>query len=116
MSGAGTGGTIAGTSVYLKGVQPDLQVILADPEGSGLYNKVRFMESASLRTVNASQVKEGVMYDPRESEGRRRRHQVDTVVEGMQVPPSSHYIDARILTYYLEESIASQRTSSWLYP
>ena len=40
VSGAGTGGTIAGTGVYLKGVHPDLQVILADPEGSGLYNKV----------------------------------------------------------------------------
>ena len=115
MSGAGTGGTIAGTSIYLKGVQPDLQVVLADPEGSGLYNKVRFMKSTSMRIVNTSQVKEGVMYDPRESEGRRRRHQVDTVVEGMQVPPSNHYTYALILTY-LEESIASPKTSSWLYP
>lgn len=115
MSGAGTGGTIAGTSVYLKGVQPDLQVVLADPEGSGLYNKVRFTKSTSLWVVNTSQVKEGVMYDPRESEGRRRRHQVDTVVEGMRVSPSSHYKYALIFTY-LEESIASQRTSSWPYP
>ena len=41
VSGAGTGGTIAGISVYLKSVQPDLRVVLADPEGSGLYNKVR---------------------------------------------------------------------------
>jgi cysteine synthase A len=90
VSGAGTGGTIAGTSVYLKGVQPDLQVVLADPEGSGLYNKVRFMYSKASRVVDTSQVKEGVMYHPRESEGRRRRHQVDTVVEGMQVAPPNN--------------------------
>jgi len=83
VSGAGTGGTIAGISVYLKGIQPDLQVVLADPEGSGLYNKVRFVQSTNVWIANTPQIKEGVMYDQRESEGRRRRHQVDTVVEGM---------------------------------
>lgn len=44
-------------------------VAIADPEGSGLFNKV----------------KHGVMYDRRESEGKRRRHQVDTVVEGIGI-------------------------------
>ena len=29
------------------------------------------------------QVKYGVMFDRKESEGTKRRHQVDTVVEGM---------------------------------
>ncbi|UIZ21177.1 hypothetical protein KXD40_001438 [Peronospora effusa] len=38
---AGTGGTIAGTSAYLKKQNPDVQVFLADPPGSSLYNKVR---------------------------------------------------------------------------
>jgi len=42
---------------------------LADPEGSGLYNKV----------------KHGVMYSDREREGTKRRHQVDTVVEGIGI-------------------------------
>lgn len=57
--------------------------MLSDPEGSGLYNKI----------------KHGVMFDIKEAEGTRRRHQVrvcigayiltrvgskvDTVVEGM---------------------------------
>lgn len=38
--GAGTGGTIAGVSTYLKEQQPDVQVYLIDPPGSSLYNKV----------------------------------------------------------------------------
>lgn len=31
------------------------------------------------------QVKHGIMFDPKEKEGTRRRHQVDTIVEGMCV-------------------------------
>ena len=37
----GTGGTIAGTGHFLKSMADDILVVLADPEGSGLYNKVR---------------------------------------------------------------------------
>ncbi|KAI0301040.1 PALP-domain-containing protein [Multifurca ochricompacta] len=69
VAGAGTGGTIAGTGQFLKSMTGDVLVVLADPEGSGLYNKV----------------KHGVMYDHKESEGTRRRHQVDTVVEGIGI-------------------------------
>lgn len=69
VAGAGTGGTISGVALYLKPRLPDLKVVLADPEGSGLYNKV----------------KHGVMFDPKEREGTRRRHQVDTIVEGIGV-------------------------------
>ncbi len=57
---AGTGGTIAGVAAYLKGMNSDLKVVLADPEGSGLYNKVKY----------------GVMFDKKEKEGTKRRHQV----------------------------------------
>ena len=69
VSGAGTGGTISGVALYLKPRLPRLKVVLADPEGSGLLNKVKY----------------GVMFDPREREGTRRRHQVDTVVEGIGI-------------------------------
>ncbi|KZT71729.1 PALP-domain-containing protein [Daedalea quercina L-15889] len=69
VSGAGTGGTIAGTGQFLKSMNEDVLVVLADPEGSGLYNKV----------------KHGVMFDRREAEGTKRRHQVDTVVEGIGI-------------------------------
>ena len=36
----GTGGTLAGTSAYLKKQNPSIQIILADPMGSALYNWV----------------------------------------------------------------------------
>jgi cysteine synthase len=69
VSGAGTGGTISGVALFLKERLPLLQVVLADPPGSGLYNRVKF----------------GVMFDPKEREGTRRRHQVDTIVEGIGI-------------------------------
>jgi cysteine synthase A len=69
VAGAGTGGTISGVSMFLKPKLPDLKVVLADPVGSGLYNRVKY----------------GVMFDPKEREGTRRRHQVDTIVEGIGV-------------------------------
>jgi len=81
----GTGGTIAGVGRYLKANNEDIVVALADPEGSGLYNKARhlFAMPATISHLRHFQVKHGVMYDRTESEGTKRRHQVDTVVEGM---------------------------------
>ncbi|KAI9304641.1 tryptophan synthase beta subunit-like PLP-dependent enzyme [Cunninghamella echinulata] len=67
--GAGTGGTLSGLTCYLKPLIPSLKIFLADPQGSGLYNKIKF----------------NTMYSPTEKEGTRRRHQVDTVVEGIGV-------------------------------
>ena len=69
VAGAGTGGTISGVSLFLKPKLPALQIILADPQGSGLFNRVKY----------------GVMFDPKEREGTRRRHQVDTIVEGIGI-------------------------------
>jgi cysteine synthase A len=72
VAGAGTGGTISGIAMYLKqemGMGGGLHVVLADPEGSGLYNKVRH----------------GVMFSNTEREGTRRRQQVDTIVEGIGI-------------------------------
>lgn len=77
VAGAGTGGTISGVARHLKdeaaltpspGCGP-FRVVLADPQGSGLYHKV----------------KHGVMYSPTEREGTRRRQQVDSMVEGIGV-------------------------------
>jgi hypothetical protein len=42
VSGAGTGGTIAGVSQALKAHDPHIQIVLADPQGSSLFNKVSF--------------------------------------------------------------------------
>ncbi|TKY86254.1 hypothetical protein EX895_005079 [Sporisorium graminicola] len=88
VAGAGTGGTLSGCAAYLKRVSCDpdeskqgggfirrpgsaqeVKVVLADPQGSGLYNKVKY----------------GVMYSATEAEGKRRRHQVDSVVEGVGI-------------------------------
>lgn len=67
VAGAGTGGTLAGVGKFLKSKDPNIQLVLADPPGSGLFNKV----------------KHGVMFSRTEIEGKRRRHQMDTVVEGI---------------------------------
>jgi len=69
VAGAGTGGTISGVALFLKPRLPNMKVILADPQGSGLLNRVKY----------------GVMFDPKEREGTRRRHQVDTIVEGIGI-------------------------------
>ncbi|KAI5921109.1 pyridoxal-phosphate dependent enzyme [Camillea tinctor] len=72
VAGAGTGGTVAGVARYLKeesGLGDAVKVVLADPQGSGLYNRVRH----------------GVMYSSTEREGTRRRQQVDTIVEGIGI-------------------------------
>jgi cysteine synthase A len=67
--GAGTGGTIAGITRFLKPRIPLLRVFLVDPQGSGLYNKIKF----------------NIMYSPTEAEGTRKRNQVDSVVEGIGI-------------------------------
>ncbi|EEP76702.1 cysteine synthase 2 [Uncinocarpus reesii 1704] len=69
VSGAGTGGTISGVALYLKPRLPTMSVVLADPQGSGLFNRIHF----------------GVMFNTKEREGTRRRRQVDTIVEGIGI-------------------------------
>ncbi|SLM34224.1 cysteine synthase 2 [Lasallia pustulata] len=69
VAGAGTGGTIAGVARYLKPRLPNVKIVLADPQGSGLFNRIKY----------------GVMFDPKEKEGTRRRQQVDTIVEGIGI-------------------------------
>ncbi|KAF9452780.1 PALP-domain-containing protein [Macrolepiota fuliginosa MF-IS2] len=77
VSGAGTGGTVAGTGQYLRSMNPEVIIAISDPDGSGLYNKVKY----------------GVMYDRREAEGTKRRHQVDTVVEGIGINRMTNNIE-----------------------
>ena len=64
---AGTSGTLAGVSQYLKSKNPKVRVVLADPQGSSLFHAV----------------KHGVLYAPEQSEKTIRRHRIDTIVEGV---------------------------------
>lgn len=65
--GAGTGGTLAGVSRFLKARKPSVRVVLADPPGSALYNRVEH----------------GVCYASQQQERSARRHRYDTIMEGV---------------------------------
>jgi len=65
--GAGTGGTLAGVSKFLKTKNPNVQVFLVDPPGSSLFQKV----------------KHGVCYTEEQAERTIRKHRYDSVVEGI---------------------------------
>ncbi|PWA97361.1 pyridoxal-5'-phosphate-dependent enzyme family protein [Artemisia annua] len=69
VAAAGTGGTVAGVSRFLKEKDPGIKCFLVDPPGSGLYNKV----------------KRGVMYTREEAEGKRLKNPFDTVTEGIGI-------------------------------
>lgn len=56
VSAAGTGGTIAGVSQFLKKQNPAIQIVLADPFGSGLYE---YFKSGSFKAEGAS-ITEGI--------------------------------------------------------
>ena len=66
---AGTGGTLAGVSRYLRSKDPRVQFFLVDPPGSSLYNKVN----------------RGVMYCKEEAEGTRLKNPFDTITEGVGI-------------------------------
>ena len=90
--GAGTGGTIAGCSKFLKSKLDRILIVLADPVGSGLHSKVKF----------------GVLYSPLEREGSRKRHQVDTIVEGMGLNRSTKNIEMLFNEALVDDSVKVQ--------
>nr|XP_010939245.1 cysteine synthase 2 isoform X2 [Elaeis guineensis] len=69
VAAAGTGGTVAGISRFLKEKNPNIKCFLIDPPGSGLFNKVT----------------RGVMYTREEAEGRRLKNPFDTITEGIGI-------------------------------
>ncbi|XP_059662397.1 cysteine synthase 2 [Cornus florida] len=69
IAAAGTGGTLAGASRFLKEKNPNIKCFLIDPPGSGLFNKVM----------------RGVMYTREEAEGRRLKNPFDTITEGIGI-------------------------------
>ena len=79
--GAGTGGTIAGISKFFKEKASKVKIVLADPFGSGVYNKV----------------KHGVMFSATEKEGTRKRNQVDTIIEGIGMNRITKNLDEALI-------------------
>lgn len=65
----GTGGTLAGVGTALMERKPSVRLFLADPQGSGLFNRVC----------------RGVMYTKEEAEGKRLKNPFDTVTEGVGI-------------------------------
>ena len=65
----GTGGTLAGVGTALRERKPSVRLFLADPQGSGLFNRVC----------------RGVMYTKEEAEGKRLKNPFDTVTEGVGI-------------------------------
>ena len=53
----GTGGTLAGCSLYLKSVKPDIIIGLADPEGASMYN---YFANGELAPTEGSSISEGI--------------------------------------------------------
>ena len=80
VAGAGTGGTLSGTSRYLRGLKPDLVVVGADPEGSILsgdaarpYLTEGVGEDFIPGTYDAAQVDRWVRVSDREAFAAARR-------------------------------------------
>ncbi|KAL3643074.1 hypothetical protein CASFOL_013889 [Castilleja foliolosa] len=69
VAAAGTGGTVAGVSRFLKEKKSSIKCFLIDPPGSGLFNKVT----------------RGVMYTREEAEGKRLKNPFDTITEGIGI-------------------------------
>lgn len=53
----GTGGTLAGCSMYLKSAKPDIIIGLADPEGASMYN---YFANGELAPTEGSSISEGI--------------------------------------------------------
>ncbi len=78
----GTGGTLAGVSMALKEKKPAVKIVLADPEGSGLYSWVKY---GSLE-VSGSSITEGI--------GQSR---VPANLEGVEIDDAERICDAEAL-------------------
>lgn len=53
----GTGGTLAGCSMYLREQKPDIVIGLADPEGACMYN---YFTNGELKPTDGSSISEGI--------------------------------------------------------
>lgn len=71
---SGTGGTISGVGRYVKEKNPNAKIVLVDPPGSSLYNKITY----------------GVAFAAQQSERSLKRHRYDTIAEGIGLDRITH--------------------------
>lgn len=96
---AGTGGTIAGVSRYLKEKSSAILTVLADPFGSSLLRKVLF----------------NVCYTTQQSERTVRKHRYDSIVEGVGLDRvTKNFNTAKIDTGTLVEDQEIIDMAHWL--
>ncbi|MEN9705138.1 MAG: hypothetical protein RLZZ393_1017 [Pseudomonadota bacterium] len=57
VASSGTGGTLAGTSEYLKGRNANIRTVLADPPGSSLYE---FVRNGEVKSTGKGSITEGI--------------------------------------------------------
>ncbi len=57
VAATGTGGTLAGVARYLKEKDPDIRIVLADPQGSGLYH---YAKHGKVRVIGENSFTEGI--------------------------------------------------------
>ena len=81
---AGSGGTLAGVALALKEKNPNIRIVLADPEGSGLYGWVK----SNDLTVTGSSITEGI------GQGR-----VPANLEGAPIDDAERIPDAEAMPY-----------------
>jgi len=87
--GAGTGGTVVGVAKYIRALKENFRVYIADPTGSGLYNRIHH----------------GTMFSVEEKEGTRGRNQVDTIVEGIGMNRITGNLDVGLAASYIDGAV-----------
>jgi cysteine synthase A len=86
VTSCGTGGTLAGTSTFLKSQRADIRTVLADPPGSSLFELIR---NGELKATGKSSVTEGIGIG--RVTANFKDAPVDTAVH-VEDPESIHYV------------------------
>lgn len=81
--GVGTGGTLAGCSIYLKEKNKNVKVFLADPQGSVLYN---YYKHGELKRTDGSSITEGI------GQGR-----ITDNLKDAQIDDALHIVDTDVI-------------------
>ena len=91
----GTGGTLAGVALALKQRNPAIRIVLADPEGSGLYGWV----TANDLTVAGSSITEGI------GQSRVTANLQDVPIDGAERIPDAEALE-QVFSLLIDEGLS----------